>query len=117
MRPGFVSSKLDMEPWEYFWKEWGREGVAECWWCGQAEQSGDHLYINHRKWRYEGRVLERTCSELEYGGNADSKDRGQLNNEQAINPLLKYLMSTKLRGREGEADKAAERDQRADPEG
>lgn len=37
-----------------------------------------------------------------------------LANEQALKPLLRYLMGAEVGGREEEADKAAERDQRAD---
>ena len=40
-----------------------------------------------------------------------------LANEQAARPLHKYLMTTEVRGRQGEADRAAEWDQRADREG
>ena len=40
-----------------------------------------------------------------------------LANEQAVRPLLRYLMTTEVGGRGGEADRAAEWDQRADREG
>ena len=39
-----------------------------------------------------------------------------LANEQAVRPLLKYLMATEIGGREGEGNGAAESDQRADQE-
>ena len=41
----------------------------------------------------------------------------RLANEQAIRPLLKYLMTTEVGGREGRAERAAEWDQRVDQEG
>ena len=37
----------------------GAVETAECWWCGQAEQSVVHLYVKCRKWRKERRVLKR----------------------------------------------------------
>lgn len=37
--------------------------------------------------------------------------------EQAVSPLLNYLMATDIGGREEEREGAAERDQRADQEG
>lgn len=40
-----------------------------------------------------------------------------LANEQAVRPLLKYLMTTKVGCREGEAERVAEWDQRVDQEG
>lgn len=38
-------------------------------------------------------------------------------NEQAVQPLLKYLMTTEVGGREGGAERAAQWDQRVDQEG
>ena len=40
-----------------------------------------------------------------------------LANEQAVSPLLNYLMTTNIRGREGEREEAEEIDQRRDQEG
>ncbi len=40
-----------------------------------------------------------------------------LANEQAVQPLLKYLMTTEVGGREGGAEKAVEWEQRTDREG
>ena len=40
-----------------------RIGVIEtpqCWWCGQTEQSVEHLYTLCRRWRKEKRKLLRT---------------------------------------------------------
>ncbi len=34
----------------------------ECWWCGEAEQSVEHLYTKCRKWRRQRRKLTRSLS-------------------------------------------------------
>ena len=31
---------------------------AECWWCGDREQSVLYLYTNYQRWRRERRVLK-----------------------------------------------------------
>lgn len=33
--------------------------APECWWCGEAEQSVQHLYTKCRRWRKETRKLVR----------------------------------------------------------
>ena len=45
----------------------GAVETAECWWCGQAEQSVVHLYAKCRKWRKERRVLKRELRGLGIG--------------------------------------------------
>ena len=40
-----------------------------------------------------------------------------LANEQAVRPLVKYLMTTEVGGREGRVERAVEWDQRVDQEG
>ena len=98
----------------------GAAETAECWWCGQAEQSVVHLYAKCRKWRKERRVLKRELRGLGIEWQRRPEKRwvaSLLANEQAVEPLLKYLMTTEVGVREGEADRAAEWDQRADREG
>lgn len=45
----------------------GRRETAECWWCGRADQSVDHLYTKCRKWRRERRVLKKELRERGIG--------------------------------------------------
>ena len=98
----------------------GIKEIAECWWCGRADQSVNHLYTNCRKWRRERRVLKKELKVLGIGWQRRPENRWLANllaNEQAVGPLLKYLMATKIGGREGEGKGEAERDQRTDQEG
>ena len=98
----------------------GAVETAECWWCGQAEQSVVHLYAECRKWRKERRVLKRELKRLGIGWQCRTEKRWLANllaNEQAVTPLLKYLMTTEVGSRGGEADREAEWEQRADQAG
>lgn len=94
--------------------------TAECWWCQQAGQSVLHLYTECRKWRRERRVLRK---ELKTSGVAWQRRPEKrwvaslLANERAIQPLLKYLMTTEVGGREGGAEREADWEKRADREG
>ena len=84
--------------------------TAECCWCKQAEQSVDHLYTKCRKWRRERRILKKELKVLGIGWQLRPERRwvaNQLANEQAVRPLLKYLMTTEVGGREGGAERAA----------
>ena len=36
--------------------------TPECWWCGETEQSVEHLYTKCRKWRRQRRKLLRSLS-------------------------------------------------------
>ena len=47
-----------------FLKRIGVVETAECWWCGQAEQSVIHLYAKCRKWRRERKVLKKELQQL-----------------------------------------------------
>ena len=98
----------------------GKRETADCWWCGRADQSVDHLYTKCRKWRRERRVLKKELKErgIEWQRRPESRWLANLlANEQAVSPLLNYLMSTDIGGREGERERAAERNQRMDQEG
>lgn len=98
----------------------GAVETAECWWCGQAEQSVVHLYAKCRKWRKERKVLKKELRELGIGWQARPEMRWLANllaNEQAVKPLLGYLMATEVGGRSVDAEKEAEWEQRADQAG
>ena len=98
----------------------GAVETAECWWCGQAEQSVVHLYAKCRKWRKERRVLKKELRELGIGWQCRPERRWLTNllaNEQAVKPLLGYLRATEVGGRGGDADRVAEWEQRADQAG
>ena len=94
--------------------------TAECWWSRQAEQSVIHLYVNRRKWIKERRVLKRKLQQLGIGWQRPTEKRWLANllaNEQAVTPLLKYLMTTEVGTRGGEADREAEWERRGDQAG
>ena len=82
-------------------------GVVEtpqCWWCGQVEQSVEHLYTKCRRWMRERRKLIRSlCTEgISWQGRAEKKGLAELlADERAIGPLLECLKSTEVGGREG----------------
>lgn len=98
----------------------GAVDTAECWWCGKAEQSVVHLYAECRKWRKERKVLKKELQQVGIRWQCRTENRWLaklLANEQAITPLLKYLMTTEVGGRGGEMEKEAEWEQRADQEG
>lgn len=45
--------------------EWiGVVESAECWWCGDGEQSVMHLYTKGRKWRTERRALKKNLDKI-----------------------------------------------------
>ena len=98
----------------------GKGETAECWWCGRADQSVDHLYTKCKKWRRERRVLKKELRERGIIWQRRPENRWLANllaNEQAVSPLLNYLMATNIGGREGEREEAEEMDQRRDQEG
>ena len=56
-----------------------RIGVIEtpqCWWCGQAEQSVEHLYTKCRRWRREGESSSELCTKKESAGKAGLREKG-----------------------------------------
>ena len=94
--------------------------TAECWWCRRPEQSVHHLYTKCRRWRRERRILRKELQALGIGWQCRPEKRwvaNLLGNEQAVQPLLKYLMTTEVGGREGGAERAVEWEQRTDREG
>ena len=84
-----------------FLEKIGVRETVECWWCGQADQSVNHLYTKCRKWRRRRRVLKRKLKVLGIGWQRRPESRSLANliaNEQAVRPLLKYLMATEIGG-------------------
>lgn len=91
-----------------------RIGVIETpqfWWCGQAGQSVEHLYTKCPRWRKERRKLLSTlCKEgISWQGRTKSKGLEELlANENAMGPLLGFLKSTEVAGREGAKERELE---------
>lgn len=78
------------------------------------------MYTRCRKWRRERRVLQRELQVLEIEWQHRPERRWVANlgaNEQAVRPLLKYLMTSEVGGQEGGSEKAAEWGQGVDQEG
>ncbi len=74
--------------------------------AGNGERKGKFLKkeLQQRGIRWQRRTEKRWLANL-------------LANEQAVTPLLKYLMTTEVGSRGGETEKEAEWEQRADQEG
>ena len=100
-----------------------RIGVIEtpqCWWCGRAEQSVEHLYTKYRRWRKERRKLLRAlCKEgISWQGWTERKGLAELlANEKAMGPLLGFLKSTEVGEREGAKERELEWQRRSDQAG
>ena len=97
-----------------------RIGVIEtpqCWWCGQAEQSVEHLYTKCRRWRKERRKLLRAlCKEgIRWQGWTEKKGLALLlADEKAMGPFLDFLKSTIVGEREGAKERELEWQRRRD---
>ena len=103
-----------------FLKRIGAVESAECWWCGNREQSDLHLYTSCRKWRKERRVLKKRLAKIgiQWQSRPETKWLAELlANEQAVGPLLVYLQGTEVGSREGAVEKTREWRQRNDQEG
>lgn len=92
-------------------------GSPECWWCGQREQSVEHLYTKCRRRRKERRKFVESLrvegTSLE--GRTERKRLAELlANEKAMGRLLDFLKSTEVGGREGKKDRELEWEQRID---
>lgn len=100
-----------------------RIGVIEtpqCWWCGQAEQSVEHLYTRCRRWRKERRKLLRTLYKegIRWQGWTERKGLALLlANEKAMGPFLDFLRSTEVGAREGARERELEWQRRGDQAG
>ena len=85
--------------------------TPECWWCKEVLQSVEHLFTKCRRWRKQRRKLVR---ELEKKG-IPWQIQGErkwvaslLGNEKAVAPLLKFLETTDVGGREGARERELE---------
>ena len=79
-------------------------GTLEYWWCGETEQSVEHLYTKFRQWRKERRKLVRELGNEGIRWQTQVERRwlaGLLVNEKAVAPLLRFLKATEIGGREG----------------
>lgn len=75
--------------------------TSECWWCGQAPV--EHLYTKCRRLRIEVRKLIRSLHTegISWQGRIEGKGLAELlASEKAIGPLLEYLKSTEVGGRD-----------------
>ncbi len=89
--------------------------TPQCWWCGQAEQSVEHLYTKCRKWRKERRKLLRNLYKegIRWQGWTERKGLAELlANEKALGPLVGFLKSTDVGGREGAKERELEWERR-----
>ena len=94
--------------------------APQCWWCKEPVQSVENLYAKCRRWRKERRKLVR---ELEKEGviwqpQVERKWlAGLLANEKAVAPLLNFLKTTEIGGREGAREREVEWERRNDRAG
>ena len=98
----------------------GAAETAECWWCGDAEQSVIHLYTKCRKWRAERRALRKSLSKVGIQWQRRPEKRWLaelLADRHAVGPLLEFLKNTEVGSREGAVEKEMEWEQRRDQEG
>ncbi len=98
----------------------GAVGSAECWWCGDGEQSVIHLYTKCRKWRTKRQVLKKNLDKIgiRWQRRPERKWLAELlANERAVGPLLVYLKDTEVGSREGAAEVTREWRRSSDQEG
>ena len=94
--------------------------TPQCRWCGQAEQSVEHLYTKCRKWGKERRKLLRNLYKegIHWQGSTERKVLAELlANEKVLGPLSGFLKSTDGGGREGAKEREVEWEQRDDQVG
>lgn len=80
-----------------FLKPIGAVESAECWRCGNVEQSVMHLYIKRQKWRTERRALKKSLAEMGIRWRRQTEKKWLaelLANERAVGPILAYLKDT-----------------------
>ncbi len=94
--------------------------APECWWCGATEQTIEHLYARCRKWRKQRRKLVR---ELGKEGIICQPQvermwlANLLGDEKAVAPILKFLKTTEIGGRDGARERELEWGRKIDQEG
>ena len=94
--------------------------TSQCWWCGQAEQSVEHLYTKCRKWKRERRTLLRNLYKegIRWQGWTEKKGLAELfANEKAVGLLVDFLKSTEVGAREGAKERELELERRDDQAG
>ena len=77
--------------------------TPECWWCGEAEQSVEHLYTKCRRWRKKRRKIVRKLytEGVRWQAQAERRSLAELlANERATKPLLRFFQVTKIGGRD-----------------
>ncbi len=92
----------------------------ECWWCGAVEETVEHLSARYRKWRKQRRRLVRELEKegIRWQPQVERRWLGSLlGNEKAVAPLIRFLKSTEIGGREGTKEREREWAQRNDPGG
>ena len=85
--------------------------TPQCWWCGGAEQTVEHLYTKCRRWRQERRKLMKTlCKEGSscQGWTERKRLAKLLANKKAMGPVLGFLKALKVGGREGAREREEE---------
>ncbi len=94
--------------------------TPECWWCGATEQTVEHLYAQCRKWRKQRRKLVRELEKEGVKWQPQVERRWSaklLGEEKAVAPLLKYLKTTGIGGREGARERELEWERKNDQVG
>ena len=94
--------------------------TPECWWCGEAEQSVEHLYTKCRRWRRQRRKLIRSLSEknISWQGWTEKKGLAKLvADRRALEPLLEFLKATEVGSREGARERELEWERQNDHAG
>ena len=85
-----------------------------------AEQTVEHLYTRCRKWRKQRRKLVRELGKEGVNWQPQVERRwlaGLLGDERAVAPLLKFLKTTGVGGREGAREREREWERKNDQEG
>ena len=98
----------------------GVRETPECWWCGQGEQSVEHLYTKCRRWRKQRRKLVRSLSAKSVSWQGWTEKKGPASlvaDERALGPLLEFLKTTEVGGREGAGERGVEWEQKHDRAG
>ncbi len=86
-------------------------GAPGCWWCRETIQSVEYLYAKCRKWRKEQRKLVRELEKEGFTWQPQAERRwlaGLLANEKAVAPLLGFLKTIGVGGREGAREREVE---------
>lgn len=94
--------------------------ISECWWCGAAEQTVEHLYGRCRKWRRQRGNLVRELAK----GNIQRQPQVErrwlaslLGDEKAVTPLLKFLKAIGIGRGEGQGRESWNGSEKNDREG